>query len=51
MSDEILHQAVAHLAGSGGGDEQALLGELLLSPSRVPAAAPKADEGPGRTIA
>lgn len=42
MSEELLHQVAVHLAGDGG-DARTVLGELLLSPSRVPRAEP---EGP-----
>jgi hypothetical protein len=42
MSDEFLHQVAVHLAGDEG-DARTVLGELLLSPSRLPQAEP---EGP-----
>jgi hypothetical protein len=42
MSDELLHQVAVHLAGDEG-DALTVLGELLLSPARLPQAEP---EGP-----
>lgn len=40
MSDELLHQVAVHFAGEEG-DALTVLGELLLSPSRVPQAEPE----------
>lgn len=35
MADEVLRDAVGHVAASGEADELEVLGELLLSPGRV----------------